>query len=201
MLANRMFPHDKGDYGLVILNGDIHILNQKAAGLASKAQSKTFFYGLIYGAGDEKIGQIIGKNRYAGKKLREKFLNNIPAIKKALEDCKFQAAKKGTITLLDGREVPCRSSHVALNVQLQGDGAVVMKLALCILAQKLRKYKDKCGLMATVHDEWQLEAHPSIAEEVGMMGCQAIKEAGRRLGCKVALDGNYSIGKDWSECH
>ena len=55
--------------------------------------------------------------------------------------------------------------------------------------------------MATVHDEWQLEVHPDIAERVGLLGCQAIEEAGKRLDCKIKLDGDYAIGKDWSECH
>ena len=201
MLANRMYPYDHGAYGEIVLAGDVHIVNQRVAGLDTKAQAKTFFYGLIYGAGDEKIGQIIGKNRAAGKKLKDKFLNAIPAIKKTIENCQFQVAKKNTITLLDGREVPCRSNHVALNVQLQGDGAIVMKLALCILMQKLKPYEGKYGLMATVHDEWQLEADPSIADTIGKLGCEAIQEAGLRLDCKIPLDGDYSIGKNWSECH
>ena len=126
---------------------------------------------------------------------------NIPAIKQVLDDCAFQVADKQTITLLDGREVPCRSAHVGLNVQLQGDGAVIMKLALCLLIQKLEKHKDQWGLMATVHDEWQFEAHPDFAERLGLLGCEAITEAGTRLDCYCRLSGEYSIGKDWSECH
>jgi len=201
MLANRMAPHDNMDYGKIILHDDIHEANRKAAGLSTRDQAKTFFYGLIYGAGNEKIGQIVGKNAYAGSKLKAKFFNNLPAIKAVMDNCAYQVAKKKTITLLDGREVPCRSNHVGLNVQLQGDGAIIMKLALCIFMHKLSKYKGKWGLMATVHDEWQLEADPDIAEQVGILGCEAIKEAGERLSCIMPLAGDYRIGKDWSECH
>ena len=201
VLAHFLAFWDGGDYAREVEEGDIHTSNMKAAGLTDRSQAKTMIYALIYGAGDEKIGQVVGKNRFAGKQLKEKFLDKIPAIRKAIEACQFQVAKKGTITLLDGREVPCRSNHVALNVQLQGDGAIVMKLALCILMNKLSKYHDKWGLMATVHDEWQLEVHPDIAEKVGLLGCEAIREAGQRLDCKINLDGDYAIGKDWSECH
>ena len=201
MLANRMAPYDDLAYGNIILNGDIHEENRLAAGLSCRNQSKTFFYALIYGAGNEKIGKIIGKGAYAGGQIKKKFLSNIPAIQKVLDNCAFQVANKGTITLLDNREVPCRSKHVGLNVQLQGDGAIIMKLALCILIQSLKQYDGMCGLMATVHDEWQFEAHPDIAEEVGKLGCKAIQEAGTRLDCKIDLDGEYSIGKNWSECH
>lgn len=201
MLANRMAAYDDLTYGNIILNGDIHEENRKAAGLSCRNQAKTFFYALIYGAGNEKIGNIIGKGAYAGGQIKKKFLDNIPAIKKVLDACSFQVSDKGTITLLDHREVPCRSKHVGLNVQLQGDGAIVMKLALCILIQKLKKYRGKFGLMATVHDEWQFEAHPDIAEDVGKLGCIAIQEAGVRLGCSMPLAGEYSIGRSWAECH
>ena len=201
MLANRMAKYDNLSYGNIILNDDIHEENRKAAGLSCRNQAKTFFYALIYGAGNEKIGKIIGKGAYAGGQIKKKFLDNIPAIKKVLDDCAFQIADKDTITLLDNREVPCRSKHVGLNVQLQGDGAIIMKLALCILIHKLKKYEGKFGLMATVHDEWQFEAHPDIADDLGKLGCEAIQEAGKRLECRMPLDGEYAIGKSWAECH
>ena len=201
MLANRMAPYDSLEYGIIILHDDIHEANRKAAGLQTRDQAKTFFYGLIYGAGNLKLGAMVGKGAYMGGQLKKKFLDNIPAIKTVMDDCEFQVAKKETITLLDGREVPCRSKHVGLNVLLQGDGAVVMKLALCILMGKLKKYNGRWGLMATVHDEWQLECEADIADKLGELGCASIKEAGERLGCIMRLEGAYRVGKDWSECH
>jgi len=138
-----------------------------------------------------------------GRKLKKQFLDGLPALKKVIDDCKFQVKKLGKISLLDGRLVPCRSAHAALNVQLQGDGAIVMKLAQCIFDRKIKKkkYQDRVKFMATVHDEWQMECVPELAEEVGQMGCDSITEAGERLGCSIALEGDYRIGKDWSECH
>ena len=193
---------DDGEYGELVLNGDIHTHNQKQAGLEKRDDAKTFFYALIYGAGNVKIGEIIGKGVGAGASLKKRFLSNMPALKKLIETCEFQVAKKGTISLLDKREVPCRSKHAALNVQVQGDGAMIMKVALCFLYQTLEKlYKGRYAFMATVHDEWQLECDPAIAKEVGEAGTQAIKAAGKFLGCQVDMDGEYRIGKNWSECH
>ena len=45
----------------VILEGDIHSYNQQSAGLPTRDNAKTFIYGTLYGAGDEKVGQIVGK--------------------------------------------------------------------------------------------------------------------------------------------
>jgi len=203
MLGNRMYPFDEGEYGRIIVEKDIHTENQRLAGLSNRSDAKTFFYGFIYGAGDAKIGQIVGKSSYIGRKLKKQFLDGLPALKKVIDDCKKQVKKTNSIELLDGRYVPCRSAHAALNVQLQGDGAVVMKLAQCILDRKLKNNKlhHFVKFMATVHDEWQLECPPALAEQVGKLGCRCIKEAGERLGCKIPLEGDFRVGKNWSECH
>ena len=203
MLANRMYPYDGGSYGKIVTDGDIHSENQQLAGLPERDMAKTFFYGFLYGAGDAKIGKIVGQSSSAGKELKERFLRRLPALKKVIQKCKFQVNKSGTIELLDGRKVPCRSVHAALNVQLQGDGAVVMKLAQCILSMKIKQrgLDDRAKFMATVHDEWQLEVHPDITDEVGRLGCISIQEAGERLDCKVKLEGDFKVGRNWAECH
>ena len=202
LLANRMAEWDDGQYGKDILSSDIHTVNQMAAGLSSRDQAKTFFYALIYGAGDGKIGQIVGKRAKEGKGIKDQFFKSMPALKKLIDSCEFQVAKKGTLTLLDGREVPCRAKHKALNVQIQGDGAIIMKLAQCLLNKKINElYQGKARFMATVHDEWQLECDPSIAKQIGILGTKAIAEAGERLCCKVQMDGEFRVGQNWSECH
>ena len=197
MLASRMAKYDQGKYADVILSSDIHDYNMVQAGIDSRAVCKTFFYGFIYGAGDEKISKITGQN---GRTLKQRFLRNMPALKKLIDEVKFQVAKKKTITLLDGREVPCRSEHAALNVQLQGDGAIVMKLAQAIFYTKINKTKG-VKFMATVHDEWQLECSPDIAEDIGRAGVESISLAGQKLGVNMPLDGEYKIGSNWSETH
>jgi DNA polymerase-1 len=57
MLAHYM--NDK-DYTNEILTGDIHTANQLASGLETRDQAKTFIYAFLYGAGDSKIGSIVG---------------------------------------------------------------------------------------------------------------------------------------------
>jgi DNA polymerase I-like protein with 3'-5' exonuclease and polymerase domains len=55
--------------------------------------------------------------------------------------------------------------------------------------------------MATVHDEWQLECSPDIAEDIGKAGVESISLAGQKLGVNMPLDGEYKIGSNWSETH
>jgi DNA polymerase I-like protein with 3'-5' exonuclease and polymerase domains len=209
MLANRMAVYDGGAYGKILLEGDIHSTNQTAAGLATRDNAKTFIYAFLYGAGDEKIGKVIGKGATEGKKLRARFLAGLPALAKLIDRCKSAAKDEGWLTLLDGRQVPCRSQHSALNTQLQGDGAIVMKVALLILDKALQARGFKPGITpdtdyefcGNIHDEWQIECRPEIADEIGKMAVAAIAEAGKRLKCKIALAGEYKVGNNWAETH
>ena len=50
----------------------------------------------------------------------------MPALKQLREDI-IEAAKEGTIKGLDGRLVPVRSKHAALNTLLQSAGAIICK--------------------------------------------------------------------------
>lgn len=152
-LAHFLYPYDKGEYGDIILNGDIHTHNQQMAGLPTRDMAKTFIYGLLYGAGNEKIGSIVGGSASEGKALKDKFMKGLPAYKKLtkaihnalVEDERFIGGKNivkwrkrhhrdnallditHCLIGLDGRILYCRSPHSALNLLLQSAGALVCK--------------------------------------------------------------------------
>ncbi|MGG2339493.1 hypothetical protein ACE4ZU_26695, partial [Salmonella enterica] len=51
-LAHYMSRYDGGEYAKALLEGDIHVTNQMAAGLSNREQAKRFIYAFLYGAGD-----------------------------------------------------------------------------------------------------------------------------------------------------
>ena len=199
-LELRMLAHylDDEEYTNEIINGDIHTHNQRIAGLESRSQGKTFIYALLYGAGDPKLGTVVGGGRDVGARLRKLFFDNLPAFK-TLKDRVGRASKKGYIKGLDGRKLIVRSQHAALNTLLQGAGAIVMKRAL-ILFTEYTKHLD-ANVVANVHDEWQVESAVDVAEEVGKMGVKAIKDAGLSFNLACPLDGEYKVGDNWYETH
>jgi len=201
-LELRMLAHHMNDKGYIneILNGDIHTANQKFAGLESRNQAKTFIYALLYGAGDEKIGSVVNRGRAAGKELKRRFFDSLPPFKK-FKDRVSREASKGFIKGLDGRKIYVRSAHSSLNTKLQGDGAIVLKEALVIFDGWIKEKGLDARFVANVHDEWQVEAHESIAEEIGKLGVAAIVAAGESLELNCPLDGDYNVGDNWSETH
>ena len=202
-LELRMLAHYMRDekYTDLILNGDIHTYNQKAAGLPTRNDAKTFIYAFLYGAGDAKIGSIIGGDGDQGRRLKGNFLKRLPSLAKLLDKVARLAGRDGKLQGLDGRQVWVRSEHAALNTLLQSAGAIVMKQALVIAIKKLEDYGYPYTLVAQVHDEFQVEVPEEYAERVGICFRNAIRQAGRDLGLRCPLDGEYQIGDNWSQTH
>jgi DNA polymerase I len=201
-LELRMLAHymDDKEYINEIINGDIHTANQNFAGLKSRDQAKTFIYALIYGAGDEKIGSIIKGSRAEGKRLRERFLNSLPAYR-TLKERVDRAASKTYLKGIDGRKLYIRHKHAALNTLLQGAGAVLMKKALVMLDDLLKLNTIDYRFVANIHDEWQIEVKESQADFVGEMAVKCIIEAGEHFNLRCPMDGEYKVGDNWSETH
>ena len=205
MLAHYLAFYDGGEYAKTVIEGDIHTLNQKAAGLETRDQAKTFIYAFLYGAGDAKIGEIVGGSAREGQMLKRKFLSNLPALKKLQDAVQRKVTNGGKLIGLDGRVLPVRSSHAALNMLLQSAGAVTMKVALVQLFHRLNQIKWQHGreysFVANVHDEFQAEVLPDKANVFGELAVDAIRRAGKELKLNVMLDGEAKVGMSWKETH
>lgn len=205
-LAHFMAKWDGGKYADVLLGGDIHTENQKAAGLETRSQAKTFIYGFLYGAGDAKIGTIVGGTPGDGRKLKQKFLRSLPALGR-LVDAVQAASKRGHLVGLDGRRIHVRSSHAALNTLLQGAGAVVCKQWLVLLEEHLSsKFKHgwdgDYAFCAWSHDEVQIACrNEEVAKYVAEIAPKMVTAAGEHFGFRCRLDGESKIGTTWADTH
>lgn len=225
-LAGYMAIYDGGAYIKTVLEGDkskgtdMHSVNCRALGMDPKALvfgtetgrdvAKTWFYAFIYGSGDENLGYIVlritgDRAKKKGSALRKAFLTNLPAMGKLAEAVQKKAKAVGNLKGLDGRRLPVRSQHAALNTLLQSAGAIQMKKALCILDDDLQAAGLIPGInyefVANVHDEWQIEVDADKAELAGQMAVQAIRKAGEFFAFRCPLDGAYDIGNNWAETH
>ena len=201
-LELRMLAHymNDPDYTNTILTGDIHTANQKAAGLATRNQAKTFIYAYLYGAGDEKIGSIAGGGRAVGKRLKDSFLRATPALA-TLKDNVAVSAGKGYVTGLDGRKIFIRSEHAALNSLLQSAGALIMKQALIILDKYAKLWKLDYKLVGNIHDEFQVEVREDQAHRFGGLAASCIEAAGIHFKLRCPLAGEFNVGDSWADTH
>ena len=201
-LEIRMLAHYMNDKEYIneIINGDIHTTNQELAGLKSRDKAKTFIYALMYGAGDAKLGSVVGGTKTDGRRVRQHFFDNKPTFK-SLRDRVQRAATKKYLKGLDGRKLYVRNQHSALNTLLQGAGAIVMKKALVLLDDVLKLNAIEYKFVANIHDEWQIEVKESQADFVGGLAVDSIVKAGEYFNLRCPLDGEYKTGVNWSETH
>ncbi len=229
ILAHFLARYDGGAYVATVLEGskengtDMHSRNRIAVGLDQRETAKTWFYAFIYGAGDFKLGTIVlsewGADKLAkfykayppgnkrrskiaaiGKRSRASLLSSIPAFGK-LVDGVHKASGRGYLRGIDGRKVPVRSKHSALNFLCQGAGALVMKRALIIMFDHYHAEGLDVLPLLNVHDEVQLSCKPEEAENVGRIAAQSIREAGEAFSLRCPLAGDYDIGATWAETH
>ena len=202
-LELRMLAHymKSEEYTNEIINGDIHSLNQKLAGLESRDTAKTFIYAFLYGAGDERLGAVVGGSKGDGRLLREQFLYRLPSLKDLRDRVIQKVSERGTLKGLDGRKLFVRSEHSALNTLLQSAGALVMKKALVLLDEYAKLWEIDFNFVGNIHDEIQSEVIADKAEEFGKLAVSCIREAGNRFNLNCPLDGEYKVGDSWEQTH
>jgi DNA polymerase I-like protein with 3'-5' exonuclease and polymerase domains len=180
----------------------------EAAGLPERNMAKTFIYGYLYGAGDGKIGQIVGGTEKEGKRLKAAFLKKTPALKKLKEGIdnrlKQQSSRFKTLKGLDGRLIPVRHKHAALNTLLQSAGAIICKMWYLEIEKRIREagYSvQDAHIVGFIHDEVQIQVRGEYADAIGKITGEAIKQVETDVGFKVPLDAEYQVGTSWAETH
>ena len=248
-LAGYMANYDGGDYIKTVLSGDkaagtdMHSVNCRALGLDPKGEyniegvmrrgrdiAKTFFYAFIYGAGDFKLGSVVGTTgtaaqiTAAGKQARARFLTGLPALGRLVKAVQLKSfggkifkkdangqvhrqvvAGRGFLIALDKGKIAVRYKHAALNTLLQSAGAILMKKALVILDDDCRqaglRTPTDYEFCANVHDEWQIDCLPVHAKKIAELAESAIRKAGEAFHFPCPLAGQAAIGKNWKETH
>ena len=200
MLGHYMYPYDDGEYANDVVNGDIHTRTLQALELKANQRplAKKFIYTFLYGGGAKRIGETMNKTPAEGKKLRDMFLEKIPALHMLIQDVQSAAETNGDIKALDGRRVFVRSTHAALNCLLQSSGAIVSKYWIDNLRSHLN---EDIKLVGWIHDEVILEVKEDLADQAKIMVVQAIEDITDRIGLRVQLTGDSRIGRNWKEIH
>ena len=183
-----------------VVDGDIHTANQHAAGLETRDQAKTFIYAFIFGAGAAKIGQVVGGDAKQGQKLIDTFLKNTPSLaifRKKVD----KASQRGYLVGVDGRHLIIRNRHAAVNLLIQGAGAVICKQWLVNINRLSKESKLDSSLVASIHDEYQHEVSIEHSKLFGELTKKAMKQTEKDLKILCPLDSEYKIGSTWSDTH
>ena len=204
-LELRILAHYIGseEYIQYVINPDktqnAHTLAAKAAGSDDYDLGKTINYALIYGAGDRKLGSIIGAGPTDGALLRANLYLSVPGLEEFIARVK-SAAKKGYLLGLDGRKLYLRPRVAPQNTLIQGGGAVFMKTVAVIL-DRIMSVIPSAFKVIDMHDEAQWEIYPDEEAWIEIAITRAFNEANEILELKCPQEAEIKIGKTWAETH
>ena len=199
---------------------------------ALREGAKTFRYAFLYGCGALRAGQIIADTvraalqidstsdlaqrffggsthpnevalKRVGKQALAKFEAATPGLRQLRESLQAHARRYGWLPGLDGRRVPVRALHSALNFIVTCSEAVICKRWLVRvhdeLCAKFRYGWDGDFVISLwIHDEIAIVCRPQIAEQVGEILVRHAREPGEFYGFKVSLDAAFTIGHSWA---
>ncbi|MBL6846670.1 MAG: hypothetical protein ISQ85_07215, partial [Planktomarina sp.] len=202
MLGHYLARYDNGRYVDLLLNDDVHQVNADAMGISRRAV-KGVTYAFLYGAGNQKLGETFDDSlkpaaaKRTGTEIRNKFVDAIPGLRQLIEDIK-NAAKRGYIKSIDGRQIPLESDHVALNYLLQSGAGVIAKRWMLLNYEATKDYATQ---LAFIHDELQFSTKKSNAENLSASLVSTSAEAGRYYNLRCPITADAKVGHDWNEVH
>jgi len=205
---------DDGEYANLVTDEsvDIHVYNQDKFGVPTRDIAKRLIYAMLYGCGNEKAGGIVDPNekdpvrlKQLGRNAINGFMDGVPALKQLKHKLASAVQDRGYLRGLDGRALFCRSDFSALNVLLQGAGAMIMKQVIINTHNNL----EAKGLVhghdwvqhAMIHDEIQLSCpknHTALVKEQALL---AFPQAQQFFAFKCDIDGDAKVGWSWDQTH
>lgn len=136
---------------------DVHQATADVAGI-TRQQAKTVNFAILYGSGIKALSESLGTSIERAKEIRSSIFRAAPEIRTLIRGITRTAERRGYIFNWAGRRSHfpnTRFSYKAPNYLIQGGTADVVKKAMNICHDYLKKYKTK--MVLTIHDELVFE--------------------------------------------
>ena len=173
-----------------------------------RSAAKRINFGLAYGRGAKSLSAQLGTDEERARTLIDEYFANYPKVQRYLQGTASKAMKTRTLRTLSGRvrkfrDDPSRLDPMAkgamrreaMNYPVQGTAADIAKLALSYIHEQLEALDAQ--LINCIHDEFVLECHQDLAEEVAEKTKGAMKRAGEILLKKVPVEVEVAISREW----
>lgn len=176
-----------------------------------RRKAKTVNFGIIYGAGANRMSQELEIDRKEAGELIKKYFETYHQLQAYMDEQVKVARKQGYVTTLLGRRRYLRdinsangnlrsyAERNAVNTPIQGTAADLMKLAMINVHSRMKKEGMKSLLTLQVHDELVFD---TLRDEVDALR-QLVKEEmeGAMPDLKVKLLVESGVGENWLEAH
>ncbi len=170
-----------------------------------RQMAKAANFGLIYGMSERSLA-IYAKNSYGvemtkeeARRFRDVFFHTFQGIKAWHDGIKKELRTKGEVhtkTML-GKPLTAHTFTDAANYPIQGTGAELLKLAVLIFAQEIKKSSLDASVVNLIHDEIVVETKKDQATEVSKLLEKAMKKAGSIVLRHVNVESEVITNNTW----
>jgi len=212
--AHYQWPYDDGSLAYMILHDDIHESNRKILGFNDRTTSKRWLFAMLYGGGDEQLGWIIDPlasipvQERLGRESKRRFMSGVRGFDQMKSNLEIAVKRRGWLRGIDGRRVPIRKPHAALNTQLQSCGAIISKYWIRNAVNGIERdlglkwgYEGDYTLLLYSHDEIQLAVRHQHVRRVQHVCKMAAQKAGEELGMRLPIMAESKAGPHWGSTH
>ena len=140
--------------------------------------------------------------------MREQFLDNTPALKHLRNAVDKTVQDTGRLKAIDGRYLPVRHAHAALNTLLQSAGSIICKQWLVNFHDMMKDLgysHDGSSYIqqAWVHDEMVIAFDPKVLtyDILCKVAKEAMDKVAEQLSFRMPLDISTHLGDNYSEVH
>ncbi|GGH14785.1 DNA polymerase I [Paenibacillus segetis] len=173
-----------------------------------RRSAKAVNFGIVYGISDYGLSQNLNITRKEAAQFIEKYFQAFGGVRRYMDDIVLEAKRDGYVkTLLERRRylpeinasnfnIRSFAERTAMNTPIQGTAADIIKLAMVLMDEALKKQGLKSRMLLQVHDELVFEVPP---EEMDIMSKLVPEIMGQALPLSVPLKAEVSSGLNWYE--
>jgi len=201
----RAFAEDQDIHSVVA--AQVFGVDEKDVSADMRRMAKTVNFGIIYGMSDYGLAQRLGIPRDEAATFIKAYFARYPKVldyqQELLSNCR-RTGHVGTIlgrrraisgirsnTTYQQRNQPERE---AINMEIQGSAADLMKQAMLNIYRRLRLGRHQARMLLTVHDELVFEVSPAELKPVAEL---VEKEMTGALDLEVPLNVDVAAGPNW----
>ena len=180
-----------------------------------RRMAKTVNFGVIYGISPVGLGQRLEMSRDEAARFIASYFARYPKVQEYQDHLLNECRQTGYVSTILGRRrhfdpdaIRANSTYQqrntaereAINMEIQGSAADLIKLAMLNVYRRLRREGRRARLLLQIHDELVFEAPPEELQSLAeLVREEMTTPVARALGLHVPIKVDLSSGPNWLE--
>lgn len=173
-----------------------------------RSVAKTVNFGLLYGMQAFGLSRDTGLSRQESQRFIDQYWSRLPKVRSYFDGIIAFGVNNGYVETMSGRRryLPdltstnqqrrAASERVAMNLPLQGSAADIMKIAMLLMAERIKSESLPARMILQVHDELVFEVDEAHVEAVAKQVLDVMENAWE---LSVPLEADVAVGYNWNE--